>query len=160
MTRDAKIEIIVGGDKFEFSTEKELLIDRDDLDTELARQAATFAWFAVLLERIRSERLQLEAQLENFEYEISNETRKGFIDRKEKKPNEDTIKALIMVDPRLRMISTKLRNVYHNEGLLEKIAAAFVQRKDCLIALARSRHLEMSAPSADETERMKRNLLG
>jgi hypothetical protein len=160
MVRDTKIEIIVGGDKFEFSTEKELLIDRDDLDTELAKQAATFAWFAVLLERIRSERLSLEAQLESLEYEISNETRKGFTERKEKKPNEDTIKALVMVDPRLRMISTKLRNIYHNEGLLEKIAAAFVQRKDCLIALARSRHLEMSAPSADETERMKRNLLG
>jgi hypothetical protein len=160
MGRDAKIEIVVGGEKFEFSTEKELLIDRDDLDAELAKQAANFAWFAVLLERIRSERLMLEEQLDGQTYEISNEVRQGFNDRKEKKPNEGTIKAQVMVDPRLRMISAKLRRVYHNEGLLEKIAAAMVQRKDCLIALARSRHLEMSAPSADETERMKRNLLG
>jgi hypothetical protein len=160
MTRDFKIEVVVGGETYEFSTEKELIIDRDDLDAELAKQAANFAWFAVLLERIRSERLMLEEQLEGLTYEISNEVRRGISERKEKKPSEGTIKAQVMVDPRLRMISTKLRKIYNNEGMLEKIAAAMVQRKDCLIALARSRHLEMSAPSADETERMKRRLLG
>jgi len=154
--RDVMVRILVGTERHEFSTQEELRIDRDDLDTELARQAAHYAWFAVLYERARGERVALEGDMESLEARLDQEIRLKSVD---KKPTETAIKTAIKSDPRFMDTMARLLRAEQDERLLGAIESALVQRKDMLIALARSRHHEMSAPSADEVERIKRNLL-
>lgn len=153
--RNADVRVAVSGETHEFSTERELVIDRNDLDRELARQAALAAWYGVLLERARAERAELEAELEELTYLVDQEIRASA----EKKPTEDAIKAKTRTDPRVLLTGKKLRKIEHDERLLGHFVSAFSQRKDLLVALARSRHLEMSSPSPDEVERIKQNLL-
>ena len=153
--RDTKVEVIVKGERHEFSSQEELGIDRDDLDIELARQAAHFAWFGILQERARNERIRLEQDIENTEYRLFLEAGGGT-----EKITVDAKKAKARTDPRYLDLREKYREAEHDERLLGVIVQALTQRKDVLIALARSRHLEMSAPSADEVERIKKNLFG
>lgn len=154
--RDTTITLIVGNEKHDFSTQAELMIDRADLDTEMARQAAHYAWFSVLHERARSERVRLEAEYDASFARIDGEIR----DTLDKKTTEAAIKARIRSDKRLLEAEKKLQHSEHSEKLLGALVEALYQRKDLLIALARSRHLEMSTPTADDMNRIKRNLLG
>lgn len=155
--RDTTITLIVGNEKYDFSTQSELMIDRADLDTEMARQAAHYAWFSVLHERARSERVRLEADYDASFARIDGEIR-GTLENK--KTTEAAIKARIRSDKRLLEVERKLQMAEHAEKLLGSLVEALYQRKDLLIALARSRHLEMSTPSPDEINRIKQNLMG
>lgn len=154
--RDIVAEITVRGERFEFSSAAELLIDRDDLDTELARQAAKYAWFYLLRERARHEKAELEALYEDTSYEVDQEVRKSL----EKKVTETEIKAIVRSNGKLKQIAKKLRDLEANDRQIYAFVQALEQRKDLLVSLARSRNLEMSTPSADEVERMKKNILG
>lgn len=156
MARDAKVKVMVDKELYEFSIQDELMVDRDDLDTELARQAAHYAWFAVLHERSRYERVQMEEELERLEHEIYLENR----EHKTKEDTEAALKAKVRTDQRFTGAIKRYQKLEHEEKLLHSIVAALYQRKDLLVTLARSRNLEMSTPSADEVERMKKNLLG
>lgn len=167
--RDVKVRILVGSERHEFSVQEELRIDRDDLDSELARQAAHYAWFSILYERARGERVALEGELTEVEARLDQEIRlKGPEKRPldpeskglDKKPTEAAIKMAVRTDPRFSETMHRLQRAEQDERLLGAIESALVQRKDMLVALARSRHHEMNAPSADEVDRMKRNLLG
>lgn len=161
--RDAKIKFAVDGESFEFSTATELMIDRDDLDCEMGKQAAVFGWFGVLRERARSEREIISAEIEDLEGVIEDEIRSKLDDKKMidgKKMTEDAIKSKITVDARLRLARRKLLKAANSERFIDMFVSALAQRKDMLIALAKSRYLEMSAPSADDVDRIKRTLLG
>lgn len=153
--RDTKIVVIVDGESHEFSSVEELMIDRDDLDEEMAHQAAHFAWFAVLRERARIARLRLEDKIDRLEQEL-------FLKYKDsgEKLTVDAIKARVRTSHDLINLIESYREAEFSERLLDSFVTALAQRKDTLIALARNRNLEMSAPSADEVERIKRNLLG
>lgn len=153
--RDVKINVFVDNEKHTFSIQEELTIDRDDLDTELARQAAHYAWFAVLRERARAERLALEGEVDQVWSRIDQEIRQ----KSEKKPTEDAIKNAVKTDPRYIEASNHYQKSERDERLLGAIEMALVQRKDMLIALSRSRVNEMHMPSADEVEKIKNNLL-
>jgi len=156
--RDRKIEIVVGDERHSFSTAEEMLIDRDDLDTELAQQAAHFGWFSVLRDSARMSRLRAEAAMDEKENELFlkySETAAG-----EKKLTVDAIKARVRTDPEYVEAIERYHDSDYTERLLGSFVDALSQRKDMIVALARSRHLEMSAPSADEVERIKKNLLG
>jgi hypothetical protein len=153
--RDTKITVIVGGEKYEFSSAEELMIDRDDLDEEMAHQAAHFAWFAVLRERARMNRLKLEDKVDRLEQEL-------FLKYKDsgEKMTVDAIKAKVRTSPSLVDLVDEYREAEYTERLLDAFVTALAQRKDTIIALARNRNYEMSTPSADEVSRIKRNLLG
>ena len=152
--RDTKVEVVIRGERHEFSSQEELGIDRDDLDLELARQAAHYAWFGLLHERARNEKVKLEAEIENLENRL-------FIEYGEKmeKVTVDAKKAKVKTDSRYTKLVGKYRDAEHDERLLAAMVDALYQRKDILIALARTRNLEMSTPSADEVDRIKKNLL-
>lgn len=154
--RDAKIEVVIDNDHYEFSIADEMLIDRDDLDTELARQAAHYAWFSVLHERARMNRLKLEAEVDEKEKDLFLLYR----ERSSEKLTVDGIKAKVRIDDSLKELIERYHEAEYAERLLWSFVNALAQRKDALIALARARYHEMSAPSADEVERIKRNLLG
>lgn len=155
--RDTKVEVVVMGERHTFSTADEMLIDRDDLDTELAQQAAHFGWFAVLRDRARMERLRAEAAMDAMEQEL-------FLKYRDRPTGEkitvDAIKAKARTDPEYAKAIDRYQNADYTERLMGSFVDALSQRKDMIISLARSRHLEMSSPSADEVERIKKNLLG
>lgn len=152
--RDTKLEVVIRGERHEFSSQEELGIDRDDLDIEMARQAAHYAWFGILHERARNERSKLESEIENLENRL-------FLEYGEKieKITVDAKKAKVKTDARYRNLIEKFQEAEHDERLLGVVTSALSQRKDILIALARTRNLEMSTPSADEVEKIKKNLL-
>lgn len=155
--RDTKVDVVVMGERHSFSSADEMLIDRDDLDTELMQQAAHYGWFAVLRERARMERLQVEASLDSIEQELFLKYRES---ASSTKLTVDAIKAKAKTDPEYAEAIRRYQNAEYTERLLGAFVDALSQRKDMIMALARSRHLEMSAPSADEVERIKKNLLG
>jgi len=157
--RDVKVSVVVGAERHAFSIQEELGIDRDDLDTELARQAAHYAWFSVLYERARAERMALESEIDQLQGRLDQEIRLQ-TPKTEKKPTEASIENAIKTDPRYQEVIIRFQKAEHDERLLGAIESALVQRKDMLIALARSRHNEMSTPSADEVQRIKKNLYG
>lgn len=159
--RDTKVRFTVDGQSYELSTQVELVIDRDDLDCEMGKQAALFAWYGVMRERARYERMLKEAEIEELEAQIEDDLRMKLDDKKMmdgRKMTEDAISSKIRVDPRLSIARRQLRKTDQNEKMLDMFVSAMAQRKDMLVALARSRHLEMSAPSADEVDRIKKNL--
>lgn len=151
--RAATVDLVIGGEKFSFSLTDELQIDRHDLDHELARQAAHFAWFGVLRERARAERMRLEAELEDRENDL-------YIEASGTGSKVTDTKAKVRSNTEVRGLIRKITRAEQDERMLSMIVDALTQRKDMLISLARSRHLEMSAPSSDEVERIKKNLLG
>jgi hypothetical protein len=153
--RDQKIEVVVNGTRHQFSSAKELVINRDDLDSELAHQAANYAWFSVLYEHARAARVRLEASCERMAMRIDAEVRAV-----SGKTTEASVKARVGSDPRLNELEDKHAEAERQERLLASLVYAFAQRKDMLISLSRSRHVEMSMPSADEVERIKRLAFG
>lgn len=161
--KEETVEVIIGDERYRFST-KDLAINRDDLDGELARQAALFAWYGFLHERLRAERSRLELELEELTAQIDQEVRRRMHQEAPEgrglKPTEAEIKSRVRITPTYVNASRKILKVEADERMLSVIVSALAQRKDMLVALARNRHLEMAAPSADEVERMKRHLLG
>ena len=153
--RDTKIKVVVGDEAYEFSSLEEIIIDRDDLDEELVQQAAHYAFFRALYERARMARLKLESKVEEKENEL-------FIKFKDsgEKMTVDMVKAKARTSGELIALIDRYHNSEYTERLLDSFVSALSQRKDTLIALARSRNLEMTTPSADEVERIKKNLLG
>ena len=153
--RDTKIEVIVGDERYEFSSLEKVIIDRDDLDSELVEQAAHYAFFRALYERARMNRLKVEAKMDEKENEL-------FLRVKDsgEKMTVDTVKAKVRTNPELIKMIDRYQDSEYTERLLDSFVSALGQRKDTLIALARARNLEMSTPSADEVTRMKKNLLG
>jgi hypothetical protein len=152
--RDTKVKVIVDNEQYDFSSLEELIIDRDDLDSELVEQAAHYAFFRTLYERARMARLKIEAKMD----EKENETFLRVKDSGEKM-TVDTIKAKVRTSPDLIKMIEKFQDAEYAERLLDSFVSALGQRKDTLIALARARNLEMSTPSAVEVERIKKNLL-
>lgn len=153
--RDTKIKVYVGDEVYEFSSLDEIIIDRDDLDQELVEQAAHYAFFRTLYERARMERLKLESKVEEKESTL-------FIKFKDsgEKMTVDMVKAKARTSPEFTDIVNRYQDAEYTERLLDSFVSALAQRKDTLIALARSRNLEMTTPSADEVARIKKNLLG
>lgn len=156
--RDAKVKVMVGQEIFEFSTHEELIINKHDLDTEMVKQAKLYAWFGVLHEKARAERVKLEADYDELYLRIDQEVRMKIDQDAKKKPTETDIKAKARTDSRLSVILRKIQRVEHDERLLEVFHDAFYQRKDLLISLARARNNEMSQPSVDELQRVKQHL--
>jgi hypothetical protein len=153
--RDTKIKVYVGDEVYEFSSLEEIIIDRDDLDEELVQQAAHYAFFRTLYERARMERLKLESKVEEKENAL-------FIKFKDsgEKMTVDMLKAKARTSPEFTDLVSRYQDAEYTERLLDSFVSALAQRKDTLIALARSRNLEMTTPSADEVARIKKNLLG
>lgn len=157
MDPDATVRVTVRGETLEFSTYRELQIDRSDLDTDLARQAAHYARFNFLYESCKSERMELESSLEDVEDELSIDIRNQ---EGGKKLTETAIKEKVRRDGRWKALARRVRKSATDERFLLVFVKALEQRKDMLISLARSRMAELNMPSADEVERIKRNLLG
>jgi len=155
--RDAPFEVTVGGEKFTFSTKSELFIDRDNLDDDLARQAALYAFFGIRLSaELKKEKAILEADYEELFNRLDQEVRPTF----KTKPTETEIKNKIKTDPRIIVLSKKLTKLEFDEYKISIMLKALEQRKDMLKALSMNRSMERTMPSSDEIERMKSNLLG
>ncbi len=154
MNRDAKVRVMVGNEVHEFETSRELMINRDDLDTELARQAALYAWYGVLVERARAERMEVEAEIERLEGDVEQEIRASITDKK--LMTENAIKAKVKSDPRLIKLGRDARRIERDERFVGVMYSAFFQRKDLVVALARNRNAELSAPSAAEVEKVRK----
>lgn len=155
--RTTSVKFIVDGQAHEIDTASELSINRHDIDSEMARQAATYAWYRVLYERARHQMREANAELEDTSDEVGFAIRE---DARFKKATETAIKEAIRKDPRVRIAMRSARLAESNERYLWAIVNALEHRKDMLISLSRSRHHEMSALSADEVERIKENLIG
>jgi hypothetical protein len=151
-----EIKVTVGNQARTIDTEAVLRIDRNDLDNELARQSALYAWYFILFERARAEKIELEAKLEDLTYELDDSIRpalpKGY--------TETAVKAKIRSDARYKELAKTCRRAESDERMLLVLEKALAQRKDCLKEISRSRYLEMSSMSADEVERAKRNVCG
>jgi hypothetical protein len=166
--RDTTFNVIVNEERHSFSTRSELSIDKHDLDEDMAKQAAHYAWFAVLHENARSERVRLEAQYDELFSRVDQEVRDKLDEEsgriieadpkaKPKKPTETAIKLRVRSDKRLLDLERKLHTADHAEKLVGVIVDALYQRKDLIIAMARSRDREMSS---GEVAKIKENLLG
>jgi len=149
--RSHDIEIVLGSERFKFSTEAELRIDRDDLDTALAHQASMFAFFAVLHTRAVGERRQLEAELEELEYRLTLD-KPAQLEKKGAKTTVDAVKAAVRTDDGYLDAASQVRAALQNESLAAVFKDAFWQRKDTLVTLARNRIREEGSPSAVEVE--------
>lgn len=155
--RDAPFEVTVCGEKFAFSTKSELFIDRDNLDDDLARQAALYAFFGIKLSaELKKEKAILEAQYEELFNQLDQEIRPTF----KQKPTETEVKNKIKTDRRIIALSKRLTNLEFDEYKISIMLKALEQRKDMLKALSMNRSMERTMPSSDEIERMKSNLLG
>jgi hypothetical protein len=157
--RNFDMTVRVMGQTYQFSTRDELSIDRNDLDSELAYQAARYAWVATLHEQSKAEKARANAKYEAMAGQIEEEIRSQYEGTKGK-PTEGAIKAKVKIDPRLDEISKLIDDISENERLTAILVSAFVQRKDLVVTLAKSRNFEMSSMSADEINRIKSNLLG
>ncbi len=157
--RDTKVKVEIAGEEYEFSTAEELGIDRDNLDEAITQQAASFAWFMVLRERARSHAAMLAASLKDLEAELDERVRLQLVEAGAK-VTEVKVKATIRSHPERRSLQMRLDKAEQVENLVGAFSSAFIQRKDLLISLSRSRAYEMAMPSALEVQRMKDNLKG
>lgn len=153
--RDTRVEVIVAGERHEFSSMEELMVDRDDLDEEMAHQAAHFAWFSILRERARMAKNKLEDKLDRVEKDLFMKYKEGG-----EKMTVEALKSKVRTSKAFADVLEDYREAEYTEGLLGSFVTALSQRKDTIIALARNRNFEMSTPSADEVSRIKKNLLG
>ena len=155
MDMTTKIEVEVSHQKFVIDTGA-LAIDRNDLDKALTIQAKDYAWYRLLYERCRAERVELEADIDDLTAEVSEEIRPTL----PKGATETAVKAKIGMHPKIRELSKACRRKTAMERELLTLVEAVTYRKECVKELSRSRNLEMSSMSADEVERAKRHLLG
>lgn len=148
--RSHHITVVVDGETHRIDTAAELLIDRDDLDESMAKQAALYAWYSYLHERARVARINAEADYESTFDEVYVKIKSG----PEKVPVE-TAKAMARTDPGVKTKARAIIEFESTERTLSSLAYAVSQRKELLVSLARSRGVEMSTPSPAEMDRMK-----
>lgn len=156
--RDSTVEVEVLGEVFKFSTMDELTIDRHDLDEELASQAAWYAWFGVLCERARKARKEKEGELEELTAQIDGQIREEATAKKEKL-TEAAIKQRIRAKLPIRKLEQDIGRLEYDERLIGVFHAAYAQRKDMLVSLARGRFFEMAGLPAAEQEAIKKKFL-
>ena len=149
-----KLTLAFADESYDVDARELLGVNRDDLDLELSKQAATFAWYAVLEERARAWRKGCESE---FDRAVAEADRR---ERAKEKATETAIKHRIVLDEKVRAAEEEVRNAVYAERTLGALASALGQRKDMLIALARARQTELSALSAAEVERIKERILG
>lgn len=155
--RTRKFRVKVGDEEYEFDTLKELRIDRHNLDEEIIKQAAHYAFFDVLYEYARSQRLDLEAKVERREYVVEQETRAAAA-KSNQKTTEGSIKVAVRNDEERLHLLEELQEADAYERLLGAMVSALTQRQNMLTALSRSRYFEMSPFSATEISKIKNNL--
>lgn len=155
--RTHNLEFVVNGETHKFDTSKELLIDRDDLDTELSRQAAHYAWFAVLHERARAERVHLESDLDERDASLYLKLKIKTAEDKPK-PTEAALKQMVAADQSRSASVSEIQAAEETERTLGAIVYAIAQRKDMIVSLARARGFEMATPSAEFMDRIRANL--
>ena len=151
--------IIVDGEEIELDSD-ELLIDRDDLDTALAQQAAKYAWFAVASAKALGQVKKSEMALDEKENDVEAEVREFYRQSADKKPTEKAIALEVEQHEDVRVLTSKALRKREDHGILSAFASAYVQRKDALVSLARNRNFELTMPSATEVERIKERITG
>lgn len=149
-----KVKADIGNERFEFDSDSVLLIDRANLDEELAKQAAWYARFAVLYERVQQARLEAEAALEEEEAEHYGPARLKL----GKGATEKAVTVALQGIAELRALRRKILKMRGVESDLKVMVNAFVQRHGALVALARTRNYELSMPSPAEVDKAKRHL--
>ncbi len=157
--RDETIKVIVNGQKIEFSIQEELTIDRHDIDSEILRQSAHYAWFEVMRERCRAEKVQAEADLDDLTYDLDEEVRSELRAENPKlKLTETAVKNAIRRRQEYRSAYRRIMKLEEYDRLLLSMVKALEQRKEMLKEVSRSRHIELSGLNAEEVDRIKSNL--
>ena len=156
------VSVKVGGERVEISVEETLSIDRGNLDDSLARQAALYARIAILHEHARAERTAIEAELDEisaalFDVEKSTLTETGDVG-KLKTPTDAVVRARVKTNKKVSNLAKQARKAEESERLLGALERALSQRKDLVVALARARSFELSTPTGEEVDRIKKNL--
>ena len=156
--QDWVVEVDCQGEHFKFSSNEVLMIDRNQIDDELARQASWYARFAVLYERSQAARLDVEADQEELEARVSGPIRESLSKIHKAKLTEKVVMSQVILHPEVQALRKKIRRMAAIESDLKVVVNALVQRKDCIVAMARTRNFELSTPSPAEVDRAKRHL--
>lgn len=150
--RDVIIQGMIGKERVSFSTCDELLIDRGNLDEELARHSAHHASICVLYERAKGQRLCLEAEIEELEADLSNRIR----EKAKKDLTETAIRQAVVIDKKRRELRERWVEADQIEREMSALVYGMMHRKDTLVSLTAGRNLELSVPSAADVDAVRR----
>ena len=114
-------------------TGRDLQIDPTNINDQLSKQPALYAWFATVHEMARTKREQVENELEllysTLYREIKNQTAGMKVTEKE-------TEAIIETNPKYTGTKNRLLDLHDQERIAAVVRDAYSHRKDCLITLA------------------------
>ncbi len=153
-----KYRLDLDGEIVEFHTADFLLIDRHNLDGEMAHQAAWYAWFATRFEKARAIKARLEMELDEEMASFVAIDVAPKAGKKTKAPTVTATKAAARITPKVRDLFRRIAAVEYSEGVLKSMRDAFAQRKDMIRGFTMTRDHEMSTPTSAEIDRARGHL--
>jgi hypothetical protein len=147
---------LIKGQRVEVNTKAFCEIDRDQLEEEFARQAHNHAWITATCEQARSQKLLLEADLEDLEADLYGEILSKILGKNDL--SETAIKQRIKADPKRRVLVRKIIEADDLFRQLQAVSYAMIHRDNQLDNLCKARGGEMSNPSPMELRRVAQSI--
>lgn len=159
MREELKLDVKI--DKvYKMDLGKDLDINRADMNTELANQPATFAWYATLFELAKAKTQKLKNELELLEAELDQKLRRKWDADLHGKMTEAGVSAAIKLNPTHQQAVEYYLQAQKDQGILGVARASFEQRKDMLITIASNMRQEGDSQLTINKEAVKAKMAG
>jgi hypothetical protein len=120
---------------------QDVAINLGDINTSMQHHAGLYVHYAVLAVRARGQHDRWKRALQVLEAQLNKEYRESLVEDG-KKPTEPAIAAAVVNDPRWRACNSRVLQAQQVHRLAEVGEAAFSQRKDMLLQIARNQAKE------------------
>jgi len=137
-----KVKVKVGSENYETDVEKELRIDRNKLDEELATQASLLGHFGVLAEVSRGLLERKKLELDVLGAELDAEYRRKFTENGGRF-TEKMVAGAVTLDKRWLKVAKEKLDLEKQTKELSALVEAFRQRGMSLSSIARLRASEL-----------------
>ena len=141
LTEVLTFNIKIGKRKYTCKLDKELGIDRSDMNLEMSRQPAHYAWYASLTALARDFHVSLVNDRRTLYANLDSKYRDVYDDRG-LKITEKAIENGVLRDSEYVEFSVKVSDAKLNLDLLQAAMDSFQQRKDMLISISSNMRVE------------------
>jgi len=139
-----RLTVVFGEERVSVDYEKDLRIDEDNLDEELKKQPALYAYYGKLLAIQKSKVEQEKNELKEYEARLYLFIRDRLQTDSKKRPTQAEIEATMLKDRQLKERKERLIQLQTVLDLLWAIKDGLAQKQHVLLTLAANRRAEWS----------------
>ena len=139
-----EVKVKIKGRLYVYDLYEELKITESTMRIDITKQAAKFAWFAVLCSTAESFASRCELEKRTMYAKLYKKHRR-LMEASDEKVTEGRIESEVRTDKKYLEASNKLIDAITNAELLKGAVSAFRQRKDMLMIMSGNLRAEMSA---------------